>query len=703
MPFELPDTLVLMMIAVLLLPLVASAGIIAATRELLFEWAGPIATAVMAGVFGIALVGGFMWMGNPPEQPLHFLVPWIPTPGAEASYLPLGIFIDDLTIAMVVMVTGVSTLVHLYSIGYMKDDPRKNWFFAYLLMFTFSMLGIVLANSIIMLFVFWELVGLTSYLLIGFWMENKGPQAACLKAFVMNRIGDAGLLIGLGILFVQLGGVTLLPAAEGGVFGATRDALATGGMSIEDNPPIWLTVAGICLFFGAIGKSAQFPLHTWLPDAMEGPTPVSSIVHSATMVAAGVYLTARLTPILTPDAHLFVATIGLITLVIAAAMAMVMTDIKRVLAYSTISQLGYMILGVGCGAYVFALYHLITHAFFKCCLFQCAGSVIHAADHEQDMTQYGGLAKKMPITAAAYGVCTLAIAGASIPFLGIGISGFYSKDGVIAGAYGLSDALGGWGWAFFIGAIVVAYITPFYMARSFALTFLGKPRNQHLYDHAHEAPKTMVIPQVILAILAIVSVPWLLPWQSMIAASRDTVAGTGATWLSPLHEIHNLEHYIHLPLLYGFGWLVMIGLGVVMYSPGFAMAKRVVSVPGINLLHRWTLNKFYFDALYDLIAVGGTKIGARLAGAFDLHIVDGTVNLVGVAGKRVGGWVGQFDLRVVDGAVNAAANTARQGGRMLRLSQPGPVRAYALGLFVALAVLAVAVVVIVAGAATLTG
>ncbi len=680
-----------LLITAFLAPLLSSVIVIFIGKRVMGKAAGWFATAVMAGAFGCSLYAAMLWMGIADHSPILLNIPWIPLPGTEAGWLYLGAMIDSLTIAMMTMVTGIAMLVHLYSVGYMAGDSRYERFFAFLSLFSFSMLGIVMANSVIMLFVFWELVGLTSYLLIGFWFEKRGPQLACKKAFVMNRIGDMGFLIGFGILFYKLGGVLLLPAAQGGMFDALRQVIEAEGHSIT-NPPLWLTAAGIGLFFGAIGKSAQFPLHTWLPDAMEGPTPVSSIVHSATMVAAGVYLTARLYPILTPGAHLFIATIGLITLVMAACMAMVMTDIKRVLAYSTLSQLGYMILGLGTGAYAFALFHLITHAFFKCCLFQCSGSVIHTAHHQQDMRYYGGLWRKMPITAACYLVCTLAIAGASLPWTNLGVSGFYSKDGIIAGAvhYGQAMILGGYsfGWIFYVGPMVVAYMTVFYMARSFTLTFLGKPRDKHLYDHAHEAPWTMVLPQVVLAVMAIITVPALLPYFDLIVATEPAqmVAGVLAPvpWLQQAVDVagHSVGMTLtHTVLLMGLGWILMLGLGIALYLPGMKYSGKIAALPGINLLYTWAINKFYFDALYDTVVVNAFKALAIVVAAWDKYLVDGVVNLAGLLGKLLGWGVGWFDNNVVDAAVNGAATMAQNAGGTLRQTQSGRLRQYMLLLF----------------------
>ena len=703
-----PALILTLQIAATMLPLASSVLILLVGQKRLGNRGGLLATTVM-GLSFLCCVGALIgWMGY--EKTIVWNVKWIPI--GDYGYLYLGALVDGLTIAMMTMVSFVAFLVHIYSIGYMEGDKRYSRFFAYLSLFTFSMMGIVISNSIMQLFVFWELVGLTSYLLIGFWYENKGPQLACKKAFVMNRIGDAGFLIGFGILFVQLKGQVILPAAEGIVeFGdATHTitsmlgALANEGVNIANPAPShwWLTAAGIGLFCGAIGKSAQFPLHTWLPDAMEGPTPVSSIVHSATMVAAGVYLTGRIYPILTPAAHIFVATIGLITLVMAAVMAMVMTDIKRVLAYSTLSQLGYMILGLGVGAWGFALFHLITHAFFKCCLFQCSGSVIHAAHHQQDMRYYGGLGKKMKVTMICYGVCMLAIAGASIPFSsaiiehGIGMSGFYSKDGIIAGAFNYGNALsslGPYAYLFWIGPVVIAYITPFYMARSFALTFLGKPRDEHLYDHAHEAPRSMLIPQVILATLAVVSGWGLFQFRDLIFQAEPNIA-----WIQTAKDLGGHSAGMdstHLFLLMGFGWIAAIGAGIYMYKDGFAISSKIVRVWGIKHLHTWALNKFYFDHLYDGFAINVSKVVSVIIGAFDKFIVDGVVNLSAWLTRMVALLVGWFDNKVIDGAVNGAATFAHAGGSSLRIAQGGKVRGYVLLLFAAATLLMLIVITVV--------
>src|SRR5688572_7332758 len=470
--------------------------------------AGYVATLAIGGSFVCSLVAMILWAGVPEDStwgmergPINIPMRWIPVGGGieqhNPGYLDIGVYVDSLTIIMFGMVTLISTLIFVFSIGYMREDKRFPRFFTYLSLFCFSMLGLVIGGTLLQLFIFWELVGLCSYLLIGFWYEKKSASNAAIKAFVTNRVGDFGFIIGFGILFYHVGNATLpdLWRLLSGA-GAGTDVTLPGGAVFTAS---LLTIMGIGLFFGAVGKSAQFPLHVWLPDAMEGPTPVSALIHAATMVAAGVYLVGRIFPILTPGAKLFIAIIGCVTLTMAALIAIAQSDIKKVLAYSTLSQLGYMILAMGVGSWVGGLFHLITHAFFKALLFLGSGSVIHAAHHEQEMPQYGGLWRKIPVTALTFGIAVLAIAG--IPSL----SGYFSKDMILAhaGAFGHLATHGGHGskyyWLLFILPVVIAYVTPFYMTRCWMLTFWGKPRNQHLYDHAHESP-ILLFALIVLAI-----------------------------------------------------------------------------------------------------------------------------------------------------------------------------------------------------------
>src|SRR5712671_4540875 len=393
------------------------------------------------------------------------------------------------------------------------------------------MLGLVLGATLLQLFIFWELVGLCSYLLIGFWYEKKSASNAAIKAFVTNRVGDFGFLIGFGVLFYHVGNVSLPRLWELlGNAGSGLPITLSSGVVFSSG---LLTVMGIGLFCGAIGKSAQFPLHVWLPDAMEGPTPVSALIHAATMVAAGVYLVGRIFPILTPDARLFIAIIGLTTLTMAALIAIAQSDIKKILAYSTLSQLGYMIMAMGVGSWVGGLFHLITHAFFKALLFLGSGSVIAAAHHEQEMHQYDGLMRKIPITATTFALAVLAIAGT--PWL----SGYFSKDMILAhaGGYAVLGAEAGhkWYWLFFVVPSCVAVVTAFYMTRCWMLTFWGKPRNQHLYDHAHEAP-LLYIPLILLAIPSIIGGRYMMV-QQLIESSM----GEGSRYVAHVRGMSDEE------------------------------------------------------------------------------------------------------------------------------------------------------------------
>jgi len=602
--------------------------------------------------------------------------PWDWLPIGGGNHLQVGPYIDNISAMLLVMVSLISTLVHLYSMGYMGNDPHKTRFMAYLQLFTFSMMTIVIANSLIQLFVGWEMVGMTSYLLIGFWYEKRGPQLACKKAFVMNRIGDTGFLVGMGIIFFKFGGDLVLRSAEPGlgIFG-TMSLNGMNPLDLTGPDQWWLTLAGIGLFCGAMGKSAQFPLHTWLPDAMEGPTPVSSIVHSATMVAAGVYLTARIFPILTPSAHLFVATIGLVTLVMAAIIACAQTDIKRVLAYSTLSQLGYMILAVGVGAYTFAIFHLITHAFFKCCLFQCSGSVINACHHEQEMPKYGGLMKKMPLTALAFGISTLAIAGAAIPMTEYAFSGFYSKDGIIAGAVNFGDSMQAvsfaWGSVFYWGPVIIAYVTPFYMMRAFTLTFLGKPRDQHVHDHAGEAPWTMFVPQLILAAFAI-----FIGWSFFGVGAAIQHTAHDSAQLFDKHSMEHGYHAVHTLLPYGINWIAPMLVAYLIYRSGFKITSRIFSLPGLQQLHWLVYNKFGFDGLFDIIVVECVKLIGRAIATFDRIVVDGIINTIGIVTHEIGYLIGGFDHNVVDGVVRGSGRTTVSAGRFLHIVQSGNLRLY---------------------------
>jgi NADH-quinone oxidoreductase subunit L len=648
-----------------------------------------------------------------PNFRYHVVYPWL-TVGNRALF-NTGILVDNVTAVMLLVVTIVSTLVHLFSIGYMHGDPRYSRYFAYLSIFSFSMLGLVLAESFLFIYIFWELVGLSSYLLIGFWFEKKSASDAGKKAFIVNRIGDFGFLIGILIIY-----------ATCGVLGYDEVFLAIGEGKLSGT---LLTLAGIAVFCGAIGKSAQFPLHVWLPDAMEGPTPVSALIHAATMVAAGVYLVGRVYPIFTPDAFLFIAYFGLITLFITATIALAQNDIKKVLAYSTCSQLGYMIMGLGVGGYTAGLAHLSTHAAFKACLFLGSGSVIHAV-HSQDIQEMGGLRKKMPITFVTFVIATLAISG--VP----GFSGFYSKDMILGAAleFGMKSA-NPLHMIFFIGALFTAGLTAFYMFRLVILTFFGAPKDLHKFDHAHESPPNMWVPLVILAGLSFSF--WYSGWFGTLvqkpksvanlagisapataaamehaavmsptpeagsAASHETPAPAGTPHATPPavhgesqegashggtpagaahgsdaeHDAH-LAHKAHSYAMYSSVAVGTLGifLAFVVYSFGWINPDRVMNA--LKPLHTFLQNKWYFDELYEATAVNGSKALSRGLGWFDMHVVDGLVNLSAQLGVFASFLVGKFDDYVVDGAVNGVASATTGSGSILRRLQTGKLYHY---------------------------
>jgi NADH-quinone oxidoreductase subunit L len=604
-----------MLTSAMVLPLLVAVVILLLGGRRLDKAAGWLTFAGFAGSFALCAAATLSWLTRTDQamQPLAFNFAWIQLSATEGDAIYLGAYADSLTLAMFSMVTAIATLVALYSIGYMAGDSRFARYFAYLNFFVFSMLGLVIANSLVQVLIFWELVGIASYLLIGFWFEKSGPQVASLKAVLMNKVGDVGLFIGIGILFHQLGhNLLLLPmAGDTGFLAAIQKQSSLS--------PAMLTAAGIFLFVGAMGKSAQFPLHTWLPDAMEGPTPVSSIIHSATMVGAGVYLTARLSPILTPAANLFIIIIGTVTMIVAGLMALVNNDIKRVLAYSTVSQLGLMMLGIGTGSFVFALFHLITHAFFKCCLFQCAGSVITATHHVQDMRKMGGLFKKMPITAGCFLISSLALAGAAIPFLHWGLSGYHSKHGIFDSAMQyasiVSPSAGNWPYAILFAPVIASYLTAFYMARAFTLTFLGKPRDQAAFSHAHEVPWTMAVPQVLLAAMCFLSVPNALPFLDMVKNANPLPA------ITPSSNINYLHSLLSAAELWGFGWILAFGLGIAVYAQGYRIARTIRDLPVFFAIYTVLDRKFFLDTLYDWLIVSIVRWFAQVSAVLDQSLL----------------------------------------------------------------------------------
>jgi NADH-quinone oxidoreductase subunit L len=694
--------------------------------------------------------------------------------------LRLGFRIDSLTAVMFLMVTFIATLIHVFSIGYMGDElqttvedhqvhtegghlhrrGRFGRFFLFMSLFCFSMLNLVLADNLFQVFLSWELVGICSYLLIGFYYERNSASTAANKAFITNRVGDAGFVIGLMILWTYVGTLNfeeMFAAVRAPVKDAHGKGLMLGGqfvrgevsdegkLAIDESGgdvllfprkphihakqiesgkevpvvstpkakqygsmPYWLlVVAGLGIFLGCVGKSAQFPLHVWLPDAMEGPTPVSALIHAATMVAAGVYLVGRTYPLFTPEALLVIAYTGGITLFVAATIALVATDIKKVLAYSTVSQLGYMMLALGVGGWVAGLFHLVTHAFFKALLFLGSGSVIYGCHHEQDMRKMGGLYPKMKVTALTMLMGVLAIAG--IP----GFSGWYSKDSILAQAFGFTYLHPEHSLLFFL-PLATAGLTTFYMFRMWFLTFTGQPKDEHVFRHAHESPRLMTVPLVVLAFFSVV-----VAWGWPFFATEFPFLESKASWLDaqihhsqpaaviadfgydpdhdPMWEGGKVKDYEKGERNMAHEWHAFAGnlaLGVVFLGFVFAFAiyyrgalnpaDAMEQFPGV---HRFLLYKWYFDELYSATLVRPALVVAQALRWFDLTIIDGIIHTVAWGTVRLSKWDGIFDATVIDGLVNLTAGVVYTVGGWLRAPQTGSLRSYVLFLAMAAVVI----------------
>ncbi len=629
-----------------------------------------------------------LFLGHDGVTTHQHLLSWVKSGDLDAAW---SIRLDRLTVTMLIVVTTVSALVHLYSVGYMAhddnwthDEPYRARFFAYLSFFTFTMLMLVTADNLLQMFFGWEGVGVASYLLIGFYFKKNSANAAAMKAFIVNRVGDFGFILGIAGLYWLTGSIWFED-----IFAAAPKLAQT-----EVNF-LWTSwnaanLLGVLLFIGAMGKSAQLFLHTWLPDAMEGPTPVSALIHAATMVTAGVFLVSRMSPLyeFAPQAKMFIVYIGASTAFFAATVGLVQNDIKRVIAYSTCSQLGYMFVAAGVGVYSAAMFHLFTHAFFKAMLFLGAGSVIHAMHHEQDLRNYGGLRKKIPFTFWAMLIGTLAITGVGIPLTSIGFAGFLSKDAIIESAFASGN-----GYAFWL-LVIAAFMTSFYSWRLMFMTFWGKPRgDHHAHDHAHESPMVMLIPLGVLAIGAIFSgMVWYKDFfgdhtrvtqffgmphheaaapadhaaapaagehaapaavaeapvashaaapvadtpasvEGMAAAEHATATavahagGSGAIFMHPENTVMNDAH--HAP-----AWVklspfiaMLAGLAIawVMYIANPSLPRRVAET--VPTLYRFLLNKWYFDELYDLIFVRPARwLGRTLWRDGDGAVIDGAIN-----------------------------------------------------------------------------
>ncbi len=716
-----------------LIPAIAFAVIILFGKKLPYKGAEVgIASMVASLVLAIGLTS--QWIGRVNaghgEEVEAVTKSWVWWQSGLAKF-GLGQHIDGLAVMLLLLVTFISTLVQIYSVEYVRGDRRYTHFFAALTLFSAGMLAMVLAENMVQLILGWEIMGLCSFMLIGHWWEEEANSRAALKAFFTVRVGDIGLLVGTAILYGTVGSFGISDINE---WAAENGAASTA-----------ITVGAIALFIACIGKSGQFPLHTWLPDAMAGPTPVSSLLHSSTMVVAGVFLVARLYPVFQTGLDItvagnhfnLIAVIGGITILIAAALAFVQNDIKKVLAYSTVSQLGYMMMGLGVGAWVPAVFHIFTHAFFKCCLFLCAGSVAHTGSHHSfDMKQdMGGLRKKLPVTFAAWIVSTAALCG--VPLL----SGFFSKDEIIDGAKHNHYT------TFFVVGLIGAFMTTAYMTRATYLTFFGNARGAaaghdahdehgahevdpehhsdvdatHTSVTAHDAAagvhghvdvghasgplpfrfaKTdssmhITIPLIILGVLAAIS---------------------GYLNAAPFH-IEKFHHWIEssigveLPEAAEFKWINAVP-SILLVAAGFAVSlllcKAVFSEAPSKLKgltqrskllgagHRFLVNKYYLDALYEKVIVHGIAHPiAQAAYWINQNVIDGIVNAVGIGGKRTGEWVYRnVDQKIVDGAVNGSGAAAQGTGGALQPTQSGKVNQYGALLFGAAAVGALVLVIV---------
>ena len=623
-----------------LLPLSAFTILIFFGRRLgrLSAW---VAVAALGGACALA---GSLGEAVRSGRRLAVAWPWLSATDARWS---MGLSVDGLAWLMLMIVTSIGTMIALYSIGYMHNDPRASRFFAYLSLFCAAMLGLVLADHFVLLYACWELVGLCSYLLISFWFEKPAAAAAGRKAFLTTRIGDTGLLIGMWLLWATWGSLRF-------------DQLANAAGQLA---PGLLTAISLLIFLGAVGKSAQVPLHVWLPDAMEGPTPVSALIHAATMVAAGVYLVARSAVLFTPESRQIVLVIGLVTHLFAGMVALTQTDIKRVLAHSTISQLGLMMTALGMGAVTAAMFHLLTHAFFKALLFLAAGSVIHAT-HQQELSRLGGLWRRMPWTHAVCLIASLSMGGFFF------LSGFWSKDAILLAAEHAHPSLM---WGLLLGATVTAG----YIARLYLRCFHGAAPDHDAAHHApHESPLIMVAPMAVLAVGA-----------AFVGFAGSPFLGQPLWRLLGDHEAHErldagiaLWSGVALAAGTGLAWLI-----------GFQRRQLVPASlrPLGHRLYTLAANKFYVDEWYARAIIRPLlRASAALAQA-DLRVIDGAVNAAGRLGWVLSQWKERFDRVVVDRLVNGVASAVRGAGGSLRRIQTGLVHQYLITVVVAVVILSV--------------
>jgi NADH-quinone oxidoreductase subunit L len=601
------------------------------------------------------------------KQPIHYQIPWFLIGNIEFK---AGVLLNNLSVLMIIVVSGISVLVHIYSRTYMKDDLNIHRYWAYLGLFCFSMLGLVISDNLLLIYLFWELVGFSSFLLIGFWYTRTAASQAAKKAFIMNRIGDIGFLIGIIIIFSQFR--TLDITALFGDVGLMKASLVKDGLWISASqqiPEVWLSIAGIAFFMGAMAKSAQFPLHTWLPDAMEGPTSVSSLIHAATMVAAGVFLIARVYPVFDPFVLNIMVCIGAFTAFMAATIALSQNDIKRILAYSTISQLGFMVMALGIGAYSESIFHLATHAFFKCLLFLAAGSVIHQFHHYrdklsldfdyQDIRMMGGLRKGMPIT--FIGMCLASAALIGLPLS----SGYLSKDAILISAFEWAGSRDGIFKMLPFIMVITSWLTVFYISRLLFKVFFSQPKlmNREQAEQIQDAPKQMSFVLLILAFFCL-----------FIAFSLNPFSFE-SSWLwngfsSNLFQKEELYHWL-LPLILNIGSAVLIVVAYRIYvkNDGIYISER-------NIFHRFFRKEWYLNEIYRYLFIVPVEKFSRVCYWFDRNIIDALVLKSATLISVLSGITHWCDRILVDGFVNALGTFAKWIGQFSRNFQSGKIQHY---------------------------
>ncbi|MBD3749411.1 MAG: NADH-quinone oxidoreductase subunit L [Sphingobacteriales bacterium] len=628
----------------------------------------------IAGALGILSIGIsfisslILFLGIWKKQTLHFAFHWIELGNVK---IDVGILLNDLSVIMLLLISFIALLVHIYSVEYMRKDGLKYRYFAYLSLFCFAMLSVVIADNLFLLYAFWELVGFSSYLLIGFWFSKEKAVQANKKAFIMNRIGDVGFLIGLMVMLTQFH--TLDLSALFGSENLISSSFVKNGIWVtpfNTLPSYWLTITGFCFFAGAMAKSAQFPLHTWLPDAMEGPTAVSSLIHAATMVAAGVFLLLRIAPLFNEVVLTTMVCIGLFTAFMAATIALTQKDIKKVLAFSTISQLGFMVVAVGVQDQAAAIFHLVTHAFFKCLLFLAAGIVIHELHHlkekhqldfdEQDLNNMGGLRKQLPITALVFLLAAMALSG--LPFT----SGYLSKDAILVSIFEWADLKGGVYWIFPLFISITSWLTTFYIFRVVFKVFFGEFRLPQLLSKSdlkiHEPSSWMRVPVVVLGVFCF----------GFFFAYNPFSLDSAWIYQGFIQQVHSEGFYHILVPLY----INVLSLALIFLTYQAYANKKII----FNLEHTWfyqlSLNQWYFNDFYDVFLMKIVLFKASVFNWFDHNIIDGFIHFLTdlvIWLSKISDWL---DKHAIDGLVNGAAALVKRIGIWLRGMQSGKLQHY---------------------------